>query len=79
MRAFLRGGRCFFSSLDSKEESSSMLSKGRLRETAGSELIDVPIMVLAVWVDLRVPGGSMIRIFFKLNPSGENRKEKVSF
>ena len=82
MRAFLRGGRCFCSSLYA-DESSSMLSKGRLRETAGTsgELVDGPIVLVAVTLVggsdcLRVLGGSMIRIFLTSNPSDEKRKKK---
>jgi hypothetical protein len=76
MRAFLRG-RCFCSSLDAEE--SSMLSKGRFRETAGITpvgLVDAPMVAASVGADLRVPGGSMIRIFLTLNPSGERKKLK---
>ena len=84
MRAFLRGGRCFCSSLY-VEESSRMLSKGRLRETAGTsgELMDKPIVAVAALVGesdfLRVLGGSMIRIFLKSNPSGERRGKKLKY
>ena len=74
MRAFLRGRCCFCSSLDTDE--SSLLSKGRLRRetlAAGTsdELIDARMVVASVGPDLRVRGGSMIRIFLRSNPSGE--------
>lgn len=75
MRAFLRG-RCFCSSLDA--DKSSMLSKSRLRETAGTPVglvVDTPMVAALVGADARVRGGSIIRIFLASNPSGERRKK----
>ena len=56
-----------------------MLSKGRLRETVGTsvvELVDAPIVAVCAGANLRVWGGSMIRIFFTSNPSGGEKKKK---
>jgi len=66
------------------DESSSMLSKGLLREITfvfffrmlagtSAELVDAPIVAASVGADWRVPGGSMIRIFVTSNSSVRHR------